>query len=270
MFRYGAVVLFDVSASEQTAYLEQIRPLVIQPFPDLETEEVDIRIEPEGREGMDGNTVVLQEGSIERLQILADVLSKSIVLAKYESKVARDFDRIEPLAVNLERNARSGRNTRELLSHIGGALLSEHKMVGRVQMDDKPDLIWERPGMERLYLRLEDEFEISRALRRFGTQAGTHLADRGNGSGIAAKPPQPAGGMVHRHSHRAGNHADDLPDVLSPLINVAGGTRRMRLRMRHMRVTLRYSYASVHLQATSSPIWFISRAKASNPLIRNE
>ena len=161
MFRYGAVVLFDVSASDQKAFLEQIRPLVIQPFPDLETEEVDIRIEPEGREGMDVNTLVLQEGSIERLQILADVLSKSIVLAKYESKVARDFDRIEPLAFNLERNARSGRNTRELLSHIGGALLSEHKMVGRVQMDDKPDLIWERPDMERLYLRLEDEFEIS-------------------------------------------------------------------------------------------------------------
>jgi uncharacterized Rmd1/YagE family protein len=33
-------------------------------------------------------------------------------------------------------------------------------MVGRVQMDDKPDLIWERPDLERLYLRLEDEFEI--------------------------------------------------------------------------------------------------------------
>jgi required for meiotic nuclear division protein 1 len=161
LFRYGAVVLFDVSLSEQAAFLEEIRSLVIQPFPELEREEVDIRIEPEGREGMEGNTVVLQEGTVERLQILADVLSKSIVLAMYESKVARDFDRIEPLASNLERNARSGRNTRELLSHIGGSLLSEHKMVGRVQMDDKPDLIWERPALERLYLRLEDEFEIS-------------------------------------------------------------------------------------------------------------
>jgi required for meiotic nuclear division protein 1 len=160
MFRYGAAVLFDVSASEQAAFLDQIRTRVIQPFPELETEEIDIRIEPEGREGMDANVLVLQEGSIERLQVLADILSKSIVLAKYESKVARDFDRIEPLALNLERNARSGRNTRELLSHIGGALLSEHKMVGRVQMDDKPDLIWERPDLERLYLRLEDEFEI--------------------------------------------------------------------------------------------------------------
>jgi required for meiotic nuclear division protein 1 len=161
LFRYGAVVLFDVSASEQAAFLDQIRSLIVQPFPEMETEEVDIRIDPEGREGMDVNTVVLQEGTIERLQILADVLSKSIVLAMYEAKVGRDFDRIEPLALNLEQNARSGRNTRELLSHIGGSLLSEHKMVGRVQMDDKPDMIWERPGLERFYLRMEDEYEIS-------------------------------------------------------------------------------------------------------------
>jgi len=161
LFRYGAVVLFDVSAGEEVAFLEQIRSLIVQPFRDLETEEVDIRIEPDGREGMDANTLVLQEGTIERLQILADVLSKSVVLAMYESKVGRDFERIEPIALNLEQNARSGRNTRDLLSHIGGALLSEHKMVGRVQMDDKPDLIWERPDLERLYLRLEDEYEIS-------------------------------------------------------------------------------------------------------------
>jgi required for meiotic nuclear division protein 1 len=160
LFRYGAVVLFDVSTSEQAAFLEQIRSLIIQPFPDMETEEVDVRVEPESREGMEANTVIIQEGTIERLQIVADALSKSIVLAMYESKVGRDFDRIEPLALNMEKNARGGRNARELLSHIGGSLLSEHKMVGRVQMDDKPDLIWDHPALERLYLRLEDEFEI--------------------------------------------------------------------------------------------------------------
>jgi required for meiotic nuclear division protein 1 len=161
LFRYGAVVMFDVSASEQAAFLDQIRSLIIQPFPDQETEEVDVRIDTEGREGMDVNTVVLQDGTVERMQILADVLSKSIVLARYESKVGRDFDRIEPLALNLAQYSKSGRNARVLLSHIGGSLLSEQMMVGRVQMDDKPELIWEHPALERLYLRLEDEFEIS-------------------------------------------------------------------------------------------------------------
>ena len=33
-------------------------------------------------------------------------------------------------------------------------------MVGRVEVGEKPDALWERPDLERLYLRLEDEFEL--------------------------------------------------------------------------------------------------------------
>ena len=33
-------------------------------------------------------------------------------------------------------------------------------MVGQVEVVDKPELLWEHPELERLYLRLEDEFEI--------------------------------------------------------------------------------------------------------------
>jgi uncharacterized Rmd1/YagE family protein len=38
--------------------------------------------------------------------------------------------------------------------------LSEHNMVGRVEVVDKPELLWEHPGLERFYERLLDEFEI--------------------------------------------------------------------------------------------------------------
>ena len=34
------------------------------------------------------------------------------------------------------------------------------KLVGRVQMDDTPELLWDRPDLERLFARLRDEFEI--------------------------------------------------------------------------------------------------------------
>ena len=33
-------------------------------------------------------------------------------------------------------------------------------MVARVEVIDRPELIWERPDLEQLYLRLEDEFEL--------------------------------------------------------------------------------------------------------------
>lgn len=160
LHRYGAVVLFGVAPLEQATFLAQLQPLVSQPYPAPEAETLEIRIDPAGREGMEGNTVILNDTAIERLQLVADILGKSVVLAQYESKVSQSFDRIEPFAANLEKRTPAGRQARELLSYIGSVLLSEHNMVGRVEVADKPDLLWEKPELERLYLRLQDEFEI--------------------------------------------------------------------------------------------------------------
>jgi len=33
-------------------------------------------------------------------------------------------------------------------------------MVGRVEVSEKPEILWDRPYLERLYLRLEDEYEL--------------------------------------------------------------------------------------------------------------
>jgi uncharacterized Rmd1/YagE family protein len=33
-------------------------------------------------------------------------------------------------------------------------------MVGRVEIQDKPELIWDQPELERLYVRLEAEYEL--------------------------------------------------------------------------------------------------------------
>jgi uncharacterized Rmd1/YagE family protein len=49
---------------------------------------------------------------------------------------------------------------RLLLRHIGRVLLDEMKMVARAEVTDRPELIWDHPDLEQLYLRLEDEFEL--------------------------------------------------------------------------------------------------------------
>ena len=33
-------------------------------------------------------------------------------------------------------------------------------MSGRVQVEEKPDILWDQPEFERLYARLEDEYEL--------------------------------------------------------------------------------------------------------------
>jgi uncharacterized Rmd1/YagE family protein len=49
------------------------------------------------------------------------------------------------------------------------SLEMQHKMVGRVETGEKPELLWEHPELERLYMRLADEYELrerDRALDR--------------------------------------------------------------------------------------------------------
>jgi uncharacterized Rmd1/YagE family protein len=47
-----------------------------------------------------------------------------------------------------------------MLKLIGQALLAQHRVTGRVAVEEKPDVLWDRPDLERLYARLEDEYEL--------------------------------------------------------------------------------------------------------------
>jgi uncharacterized Rmd1/YagE family protein len=160
LFRYGVAVFFGLQPSEEAAYLAELNSRIVQPFDTPEEERVEIRIDAERQEGVEGDTVYLREASIERLQLVAHVLSASAVLGYYEAEAAKDFDRIEPFALGLQGRGRAVRSIRELLAHISGALLREQHMVGRVGVSEKPELLWEHPELERLYARLEDEFEL--------------------------------------------------------------------------------------------------------------
>jgi uncharacterized Rmd1/YagE family protein len=44
---------------------------------------------------------------------------------------------------------------------MGESLLVQHRVSGRVAVGEKPDVLWDRPDLERLYARLEDEYELS-------------------------------------------------------------------------------------------------------------
>jgi uncharacterized Rmd1/YagE family protein len=164
LFRYGVAVLIDAPAEAERALRERLAPLTENPYSDAETEELDVRVDGSRPEGLQDGSLVLQSASLERLQLVAEALSKSLLLSHYEGRIATDFDRIEPLALELERRGRIGGGTREHLRRIGGLLLMEQRMVGRAEIGDKPELLWEHPRLERLNALLEDEFEIRERL----------------------------------------------------------------------------------------------------------
>jgi uncharacterized Rmd1/YagE family protein len=170
LFRYGVAVLFAAPRDAMDRFLASADPFVTEPLPIPEQEEAQLVIRADTDQHVDAaGNIVLREQTIERLQLVADVLAKSLVLAHYEAGIAAIFDRIEPLAATLRKKGRTGARSRELLHHIGNVLATQHKMVGRVETGEKPELLWEHPELERLYMRLADEYELrdrDRALDR--------------------------------------------------------------------------------------------------------
>ena len=170
LFRYGVVVLVGLAPAEEAAFLESLRFRVTEAVATPEVEQVSIVIKPEGEDQIDASgAIMLKDASTDRLQIVANVMSKSVVLALHESQIAVAFDRIEPMAAGIKRRGRGGRDASRLIRQIGEILLTQHRMVGRVAIEDKPDVLWDRPELERLYARLADEYELgerSRAIDR--------------------------------------------------------------------------------------------------------
>jgi len=160
LFRYGAAVSFNLTPEEHRQLVAQLRERVQGTVNRPETEDTTVFVSPPN-----ADSVITTEGiglydfSLSRLKIVAIVLARSVALARYETAMAAAFDLVEPLALQVEQEAR-GRRMRELLRHIGGVLLIQHKMVGRVEIQEKPELIWDHPELERLYLRLEAEYEL--------------------------------------------------------------------------------------------------------------
>lgn len=161
LFRYGVVVLFDVDPLEEVDFLTSLQRLVTEPVDPPEADELRVHLHPDSDDRVEhSGAIILSAPSPERLQVLADILGKNAVLDHYERRVAQVFDRIDPLAATLQSSGDFGSQGKELLQQIGGVLLTQQRMVGRVEVLDKPEVLWELPSLERFYLRLEDEYEL--------------------------------------------------------------------------------------------------------------
>ena len=161
LFRYGVAVLIGLSPEDETGFLERLKPRVGGKLQRFEEETAVVALAGETEDQVQaGGPIQLRDMSLERLLVIADVLAKSVALADDEREVAKVFEIIEPFAKELADHGRTRRDRKGVLQLIGNALLVQHRVSGRVAVGEKPDALWERPDLERLYARLEDEYEL--------------------------------------------------------------------------------------------------------------
>jgi uncharacterized Rmd1/YagE family protein len=160
-FRYGVVVMIGLEPPVQDQILQSVLPHVLGALPDREEETIRLATGGDQTEGVDPDGVV-RIGALasDKLLVVADALAKSAAVAQDEHQVAKVFDTVEPWARRLAETGRSPGGRREMIRLIGSALLVQHRVAERVAVREKPDILWDRPDLERLYARLEDEYEL--------------------------------------------------------------------------------------------------------------
>ena len=111
VFRYGVVVLIALSAAEESAVLEEIRSDTPHAGP-VEEELLGIALHSEQEEGLNAaGTLQIKELTPALALVLADILAKSVALARYEKDIAAVFDTIEPEANALAKKKGASRKT---------------------------------------------------------------------------------------------------------------------------------------------------------------
>jgi uncharacterized Rmd1/YagE family protein len=160
IFRYGVVVLIGLPPTEEKLVLDQISREAARAAP-LEEETIEIQLRRDQEEVLPAHGLLqIKELTPAHVLVLADILAKSVALARYEKEIASVFDTIEPAANTLAVSGRIPRDRKALLQLIGSALLAQHRVSGRIAFAEKPEILWEHPELERFYARLEDEYEI--------------------------------------------------------------------------------------------------------------
>ncbi len=169
LYRYGAIVLFGLAREAERAVLAGLAAHVQGALPEPSGDSGELRVAGEGEDRIEaGGVVALRELDLGRIQIVAEALARSALLAHYEARLAHALERIEPLVDSLRTRGRVQLGSRRLLAELGDVLATEMRMLGRAEVSEKPELTWDRHELDRLYVRLADEYELQGRDRAVG------------------------------------------------------------------------------------------------------
>jgi len=165
LFRHGAAVFFGMTPVEEEDLIRGLGRRIIEPLTERESETVEITVAAEGEDTVGVSGIGLKSLTPERLLLAAEALALSVSLGHDERRLSQAFDKIEPIAVSLHRRKLPAGFRSDLLAQIGEALLLQQRLAGRVELADKPEVLWDHPELERLWIKLTEEFDLATRAR---------------------------------------------------------------------------------------------------------
>ena len=172
LYRFGVAVFFGLTATEEKELINTFGPQSSS-FNEEDNEILTLIPIQEGDDkSLLNGQIAVKDFSVARFLVVADGVSKSVALARDEKLVNKVFDAIEPFSQELANFGRPPWNRQRMLKLVGQILAVRHRVTGRVAVEDKPDILWDRTDLERLYTRIQDEYELEERSRALNAKLG--------------------------------------------------------------------------------------------------
>jgi len=162
LFKTGAAVFIAMNPVDEEQLISGLADRIVAPLAAREAESARLLI----RQDEDGlvlpsGDLVIKSADTDRLLLVAEALAMSVAFAYDERRLAAAFDRIDTIAQTLQLRRLPSSAHGELLEQIGEALMIQQRLAARVDLDEKPDVLWDHPELERFWARLVEEYDLT-------------------------------------------------------------------------------------------------------------
>lgn len=162
MYPFGAVVFLDVSPDIRQRELDRLA----NQQPRLTStgridEEFSVHEDTASFPKVADGALTLDRLTAERAGVIALTVAQSAAMEYYERIVDEMFAQTDRLVARLEQRGTVPFSTRPLHRFIGAAVGTRNEVLSVLHLLDKPDEIWDDPGIDRIYGQLRAEFDLS-------------------------------------------------------------------------------------------------------------
>ena len=165
LFSFGVVIFFDVGQAGREGELLRLRrapsgmrdaQVINEEFTVRELSDAATDVRPDVEEGV----LVVDKLTPERASMVALTVAQSAAMEYYERIVDQMFADTDHFVQRLEKSGNISVFTAKLQRFIGAAISTRSEVISVLHLLDKPDVVWDDSGAERIYEELRSEFDL--------------------------------------------------------------------------------------------------------------
>jgi uncharacterized Rmd1/YagE family protein len=161
LYSFGAVVFYDMGQAGREGELLRLRNAALKKGDArIISEEFTVRETPGARPDVVDSVLVVDQLGPERASMVALTVAQSAAMEYYEGIVDQMFADTDRFVERLERSGNTSIYTTRLHRFIGAAISTRNEVISVLHLLDKPDVVWDDPGAERIYEELRSQFDL--------------------------------------------------------------------------------------------------------------